>query len=482
MRVLLAASALVFLAVLLCNDGSVSFFAPTIQAQPVSYGQVSAAPVWSGGSFTPYVMPMESVQSVTDTRPALGLSELALLAAGALLGFAMRSQSNANERAVSADVSDLESGTNAALIAALAVGGSKSGKSSVGSKSRKGSQLTVGASGYANKLTDVVGSPSTTLARSNARAKSGFFDYEVCTLGGQEGDIGVLPPLGVWDPLGLIETKDMRRWEIMEIKHGRAAMLAFLHVIHVEAGIRFPGYLSGSAQLKFSDVPSGLFASLEAVPKLGWLQILAVALACETGFAARPFSVTKQTDDRAPGDIGAAGWVRYADPATRAFKLNVERQNGRAAMLGITGCLVHELLGVDALYPTGGLSGAAPKPLFDPETSFSGGGSFATLLLAIFVLQVQLTSRTGGSLPLPNVGAGFNGGRNFNGGRSSAPKRTQKRTPVKAAPKKAAPKKAAPKVAAKKTVGKTVKSTPKKAAPKAAAKKTVAKKTVAKKR
>eukprot|EP00316_Scyphosphaera_apsteinii_P010275 CAMPEP_0119308120 /NCGR_PEP_ID=MMETSP1333-20130426/8561_1 /TAXON_ID=418940 /ORGANISM="Scyphosphaera apsteinii, Strain RCC1455" /LENGTH=76 /DNA_ID=CAMNT_0007311817 /DNA_START=55 /DNA_END=281 /DNA_ORIENTATION=+ len=38
-----------------------------------------------------------------------------------------------------------------------------------------------------------------------------------------EGDLGVLPPLGVYDPLGLIETRDMRRFEIMEIKHGRAA-------------------------------------------------------------------------------------------------------------------------------------------------------------------------------------------------------------------------------------------------------------------
>ena len=47
----------------------------------------------------------------------------------------------------------------------------------------------------------------------------------------------------------------------------------------------------------------------------------------------------------------------------RTFKLNVERQNGRAAMLGITGCLIHELLGVDALYPTGGLGGAAPPPI-----------------------------------------------------------------------------------------------------------------------
>merc|ERR1719359_2095026 len=35
------------------------------------------------------------------------------------------------------------------------------------------------------------------------------------------GDIGVLPPLNVWDPLGLIKTRDMRRYEEMEIKHGR---------------------------------------------------------------------------------------------------------------------------------------------------------------------------------------------------------------------------------------------------------------------
>merc|ERR1719460_2321523 len=116
----------------------------------------------------------------------------------------------------------------------------------------------------------------------------------------EEGDIGVLPPLGVYDPLGLIEKRDMRRYEIMEIKHGRAAMLGFLHVIHIESGVRFPGYLSGSAELKFTDMPAGLFASLEAVPKLGWLQILAVALACETGYASQPFGVTKQTADRAP--------------------------------------------------------------------------------------------------------------------------------------------------------------------------------------
>ena len=60
----------------------------------------------------------------------------------------------------------------------------------------------------------------------------------------------------------------------MEIKHGRAAMLGFLHVIAIEAGVRMPGYLSVSQDLKFSDVPAGCFASLEAVPTAGWLQIM----------------------------------------------------------------------------------------------------------------------------------------------------------------------------------------------------------------
>jgi hypothetical protein len=386
---------------------------------------------------------VEAAQNVQSGAYTKGLPELAILAVGALLGVAIRSQSTANERARGSDASDLESGT--ARIAVLAVDGSR------------------------------VPGPGTPFAggRVTKGVKNDFQQYEVCTLGGQEGDIGVLPPLGVFDPLGLIETKDMRRWEIMEIKHGRAAMLAFLHVIHVEAGVRFPGYLSGSAQLKFTDVPSGCFASLEAIPKAGWLQILAVALACETGFAARPFSVTKQTDDRAPGDIGGAGWVRYSDPATKAFKLNVERQNGRAAMIGITGCLVHELLGVDALYPTGGMSGAAPKPLIDAETAFGSGfgdlnfPALSTLVLAIFVLQIQLTSRAGGGNPIPNVGAGFNGGRPFNGSKGSGARSAPRPAAKKPVAKKAAP---AKKPVAKKPVAK-----------KAVAKKPVAKKAAGKK-
>ena len=188
--------------------------------------------------------------------------------------------------------------------------------------------------------------------RSVSRASTSMFS---------EGDIGVLPPLGVFDPLGLIETRDMRRYEIMEIKHGRAAMLGFLHVIALHAGVRVPGYLSTSQDLKFADVPAGCFASLEAVPTAGWLQIMVLTCMQEagTGFASKP-----QTDDAEAGDIALDSWVRYDDPEVKTFKLNAERQNGRAAMLGITGCLIHELLGVDALYPTGGLAGGAPPTIF----------------------------------------------------------------------------------------------------------------------
>jgi len=175
-----------------------------------------------------------------------------------------------------------------------------------------------------------------------------------------EGDIGVTRPLGVYDPLGLIGKRDMFRYEVMEIKHGRAAMLGFLHVILIQGGARFPGYISPSAGLKFDDVPSGCFASLEALPTAAWLQIMTVTCMMETGY----FLFNSQDPAKAPGDIGGETWTRYDDAATKTFKLNAERNNGRAAMLGITGCLIHELLGVNALYPTGGMGGDAPPTIY----------------------------------------------------------------------------------------------------------------------
>merc|ERR1719155_365273 len=106
---------------------------------------------------------------------------------------------------------------------------------------------------------------------------------------------------------------------------------------------------------------------------------MAFTLSAETGYSGSPQGLVKQTDDKEPGDIGGSGWVRYDDPGEKAFKLNVERQNGRAAMLGITGCLAHEILGVDALYPTGGFGGEAPPEIIDMYTSFANFPSFAAV-------------------------------------------------------------------------------------------------------
>ena len=41
-------------------------------------------------------------------------------------------------------------------------------------------------------------------------------------------DIGVLPPLGVYDPLGLIETRDMRRSKSRSARIVNSRMKSFL--------------------------------------------------------------------------------------------------------------------------------------------------------------------------------------------------------------------------------------------------------------
>merc|ERR1719482_1683884 len=81
-------------------------------------------------------------------------------------------------------------------------------------------------------------------------------------------DIGVTPPLGLFDPLGFLSRgpEVYRRYQEIEIKHGRLAMAATLGVIVTEAGIRFPGYLSPSNGLDFADVPGSLEGAYDTVP------------------------------------------------------------------------------------------------------------------------------------------------------------------------------------------------------------------------
>jgi len=163
------------------------------------------------------------------------------------------------------------------------------------------------------------------------------------------GDVGTTRPLGVWDPLGLMTKMPdkYRRWQEMEIKHGRIAMAAFLHVIVTGAGYKWAGYCSylSFPPLKFDDIPAGTLGSWAALPQAGWAQIVCLVAILDN-------SLFAQDPNEAPGDVAAGiPWVRYSDPSVKEWKLNAERNNGRGAMMGIIGCMIHEGLTGNPIWP-----------------------------------------------------------------------------------------------------------------------------------
>jgi light-harvesting complex I chlorophyll a/b binding protein 1 len=177
--------------------------------------------------------------------------------------------------------------------------------------------------------------------------------------GDPSGDIGVTPPLGLFDPLNFLSRGPdaYRRYQEIEIKHGRLSMAACLGVIVTEAGLRLPGYISFSQDLKFADVGGSLGSAYTGIPLVGWVQIVAL-------IAALDIAVFRQDPSLPAGDVVQdlpTPWVRYDDPAVKTFKLNAERNNGRAAMFGIIGMISHTALGEDALFP-GPLAGLIISP------------------------------------------------------------------------------------------------------------------------
>ena len=94
-------------------------------------------------------------------------------------------------------------------------------------------------------------------------------------------------------------------------------------------------------------MPGGTLASWAALPSLAWVQIVLVVALLDN-------SVLAQDPSKAPGDIAGNFWVRYDDVegfSGKTFKLNAERNNGRAAMMGILGMLIHEGLTGNPVWP-----------------------------------------------------------------------------------------------------------------------------------
>merc|ERR1711971_1357864 len=113
-----------------------------------------------------------------------------------------------------------------------------------------------------------------------------------------ESELGVQPPLGFFDPLGLLDDADQERFDrlrYVEVKHGRIAQLAFLGNIITRAGVHLPGDIDYSGT-SFDSIPDG-WAAVNAIPRAGLLQIVAFV-----GFL-ELFAMKDITGGEFPGDF-----------------------------------------------------------------------------------------------------------------------------------------------------------------------------------
>jgi len=190
----------------------------------------------------------------------------------------------------------------------------------------------------------------TAILTSLIAAVSGFAPAKqastTTSLNAFENELGSQPPLGFYDPLGLVENADQEtfdRLRFVEIKHGRISMLAFLGQITTRYGIHLPGDIDKSGHA-FADYPNGWAAiqGPDAIPGAGLGQIIALIAVLELAVM-KDITGGEFVGDFRNGYIDF-GWDKF-DESTKLQKRAIELNNGRAAMLGILGLMVHEQLG-----------------------------------------------------------------------------------------------------------------------------------------
>jgi len=152
-----------------------------------------------------------------------------------------------------------------------------------------------------------------------------------------ENEIGAQPPLGFWDPLGFLKNADQNgfdRLRYCELKHGRISMLAILGHIVTTKGDRIPGEIP----VNFSNMKAGL-GVIDTFPVTGFVQLFFFIGALELGFSL----AQEDIENKCREAMDNAGW----SPETQRRKYGIELNNGRAAMMGIFGLVVHEKLNND---------------------------------------------------------------------------------------------------------------------------------------
>ena len=153
-----------------------------------------------------------------------------------------------------------------------------------------------------------------------------------------EQEVGAQPPLGFWDPLGLLDNADQDRFDrlrFVELKHGRISMLAVLGHIVTTAGVRLPGTIDLDGTT-FDSIPTGL-AGLGAIPAFGLFQLF-------VSIGIWELTVWEQVEGSTPGDFGIPYLSFVNTPEKQEAARAKELNNGRAAQMGILALMVHEKL------------------------------------------------------------------------------------------------------------------------------------------
>jgi len=145
--------------------------------------------------------------------------------------------------------------------------------------------------------------------------------------------VGITPPVGFFDPLGLSKGKSeevVAYYREAELKHGRVSMAACLGWF-ITAGGTHPAF-GGS----LSDDP---LKAAQELPLVGWLQFV---LGC--GAIEWLTEKIKERPGYVPGDIlGAATWVDNSDEGWVDYQ-NKELNNGRLAMLAFMGIYTQDVI------------------------------------------------------------------------------------------------------------------------------------------